>query len=175
MSTTEGINRAIEAAQLGHAAQLRELLESAPELANTENSEGLYPLGYAAHFGHADAVQVLLDQGAQVNAISHSNVPYIPSNTALHAALAGERDLDVIRLLLKHGANPNLLDSNGHTCLHVAAYHVDRGIEIITLLKEHGADVNARTEAGVTPLTIALEKDNQQMAAILREHGALEV
>lgn len=72
-----------------------------PSLAHTENSEGLTPLGFAAHFGSKAAVQVLLDYGVDVNAVSHSKISYIPSNTALHAAIAGERDPEVIRLLLE--------------------------------------------------------------------------
>ncbi|SCW87673.1 Ankyrin repeat-containing protein [Paenibacillus tianmuensis] len=117
-----------------------------PSLAHSENGDGLTPLGFAAHFGSKATVQVLLDYGADVNAVSHSKLSYIPSNTALHAAIAGERDPEVIRLLLTRGALTNIFDSSGHTCLHTAAFH-DDNTELIRLLMEHGARLTDVTGA----------------------------
>ncbi|WP_342554800.1 ankyrin repeat domain-containing protein [Paenibacillus sp. FSL R7-0652] len=123
---TEQVNQLFQAAQDGEAAGLKSLLEAHPELANTENQDGLTPLGYAAHYGQAASVQLLLEHGADVNAISHSLISFIPSNTALHAALAGERSVQVIRLLLEHGASTNIADSDGQHALHTAAFHTDQ-------------------------------------------------
>ncbi|MBD0382305.1 ankyrin repeat domain-containing protein [Paenibacillus sedimenti] len=162
-----------QSAQSGDATRLKEILKSHPNLANTENGDGLTPLGFAAHFGHPQAVQVLLDHGADVNAVSHSKISYIPSNTALHAAIAGERNVDVIKLLLDNKAQTTIMDGNGHTCLHTAAFH-DDNIELIQLLIEHGADVHARAEGGATPLSLALEQGNNKVAAFLRQNGTLE-
>jgi ankyrin repeat protein len=66
-------------------------LEANPVLANTENEDGLTPLGFAAHYGQLNIVKLLLNYGADVDARSRSKISYIPSNTALHAAIAGER------------------------------------------------------------------------------------
>ncbi|MGD8191893.1 ankyrin repeat domain-containing protein [Brevibacillus ginsengisoli] len=173
MSVIDSIRYLFDAAQAGDNKKLMQLLGANPDLANAENSDGLTPLGFASHFGHRDVVQILLDHGANVNAVSHSKISYIPSNTALHAALAGERNIEVITLLLNHGGQTDLLDSNGHTCLHVAAYHQDN-TEIIRLLLENGAPVNAKVEGGKTALTIAIEQGNDQVANLLREHGAKE-
>ncbi|MGZ9587365.1 ankyrin repeat domain-containing protein [Paenibacillus marinisediminis] len=160
------------AAQADDVVRLHDMLESQPQLANAENSEGLMPLGYAAHFGNADAVRVLLEYGAEVNAISRSKVPYIPSNTALHAAIAGSRSEAVVKLLLSHQAQTTLFDSNGHTCLHTAAFH-DDNVDIIRMLIAHGADVNAKAEGGETALSLAVKQGNERVAAFLREHGAM--
>ncbi|WP_035156272.1 ankyrin repeat domain-containing protein [Cohnella thermotolerans] len=165
------VDECFQAAQAGDAERLKALLKADPGLANAENSDGLTLLGYAAHFGHRDAVLALLDSGADVNAISHSKIAYIPSNTALHAALAGERNADVIRLLLERGARTDLLDSNGHTCLHTAAYHDDL-VETIRMLIAFGADVRATSGSGETALSLAEKQGNRRVAALLREHGA---
>ncbi|CAM4280827.1 ankyrin repeat protein [Paenibacillus endophyticus] len=165
------INDVFAAASKGDTERLQELLKLEPTWANTENADGLTPLGFASHYGHAAAVQLLLDYGAELDAVSHSKVSYIPSNTALHASIAGERELAVIELLLSRGAKTNIADSNGHTSLHSAAFH-DDGAAIIRLLLEHGADIHAQAEDGTTALSVAIEKGNLKAAAYLAENGA---
>ncbi|MCC3377119.1 ankyrin repeat domain-containing protein [Cohnella sp. REN36] len=172
MELTQIIDEAFQAAQAGEASRLKDMIESHPHLANTENRDGLTLLGYAAHMGNKAAVQELLNHGADVDAVSHSKISYIPSNTALHAAIAGERNMDVIRLLLSHRAQTKIFDSNGHTCLHTAAFH-DDNLEMIRLLIEHGADVNARMEGGETALSLAIKQGNHRVAELLRQNGAL--
>ncbi|MOA22684.1 Ankyrin repeats (3 copies) [compost metagenome] len=173
MELNDVIIDAFQAAQSGDASRLKEQLAAYPQLVHAENKEGLTLLGYAAHFGHIAVVEQLLDHGADCNAVSHSKVSYIPSNTALHAAIAGERNIDVIRLLLNRNAQTRIFDSNGHTCLHVAAFHEDNP-EIIRLLIEHGADVNARIEGGEPALSLAMKQGNNKVAEFLRQNGALE-
>ena len=172
MELTQIMDDVFQAAQLGDALRLQDILDSHPHLANTENSDGLTLLGYAAHFGHKEVVELLLNHNANVNAVSHSKKSYIPSNTALHAAIAGERNMDVIRLLLTHQAQTNIFDNNGHTCLHAAAFH-DDNTEIIHLLIEHGADVNAKIEGGETALSLAIKQGNNSVAELLRKTGAM--
>ncbi|WP_274365689.1 ankyrin repeat domain-containing protein [Paenibacillus thermotolerans] len=173
MEQTLLIDELFQAAQSGDAARLKELLSAHPHLANAENGDGLTPLGYAAHFGRKEAVEALLDFGADVNAMSHSKLTFIPSNTALHAAIAGERSMEVIKLLLSRNANTAMYDSNGHTPLHTAAFH-DDNVELIRLLLEHGADVNGKPESGEPPLAVALRQGNHTVAAFLRQNGAQE-
>lgn len=171
MELRSHINELFQAAQSGDAAKVKDIVTAHPQLANTENQDGLTPLGYASHFGKAEAARVLLELGADVNAVSHSRIPFIPSNTALHAAIAGERSLEVIKLLLAHGADTAIVDSNGHTCLHSAAFH-DNNLEMIRLLMEHGADVHAAAEDGETALALAIRQGHENVANLLREYEA---
>lgn len=171
MEMKEMLDEVFQAARSGEAGRLKKMLELHPQLVHSENAEGMTLLGYAAHFGSPEAVQALLDYGAEVNALSHSKVAYIPSNTALHAALVGQRSLDVIRMLLEHGANPEIRDSNGHTSLHTAAFH-DNNAEIIRLLLQHGANVNTTDKEGETALSHASKQNNARVAALLREYGS---
>lgn len=172
MELRQSINEIFQSAQQGDAVRLKEILQFHPALANTENVEGLTPLGYAAHFGKVEAVQVLLDFGADINAVSHSKLSFIPSNTALHAAIAGERDMGVIQLLLKRGAQTNIFDSAGHTSLHSAAFHADN-VEMIHLLIEHGADIHAQIEGGESVLAVANQQGNHNVKKVLIEKGAM--
>lgn len=172
MELRQSINEVFLASQHGDAVRLKEILEFHPALANTENNEGLTPLGYAAHFGKEAAVQVLLDFGANIDAVSHSKVSYIPSNTALHAAIAGERDMNVIQLLLNKGAQTRIFDSDGHTALHSAAFHADN-VEMIRLLIEYGADIHAKIEGGESVLAVAIQQGNHNVKEFLIEKGAI--
>lgn len=167
MNHAEQLNHLFQAAQDGDVTKLQSLLASRPELANNENQDGLTPLGYASHYGQAGAVRVLLEHGADINALSHSSISFIPSNTALHAAFAGERSPAVIRLLLAHGASTSILDSDGQYALHSVAFHTDQ-TELIQVLLQHGADPNALNSAGQTALDIALERGNTSTASCLR-------
>ncbi|WP_458125814.1 ankyrin repeat domain-containing protein [Paenibacillus sp. Z3-2] len=173
MNHAEQINQLFQAAQAGDVVIITGILASHPELAHTENQDGLTPLGYASHFGQAGAVRVLLEHGADVNALSHSRISFIPSNTALHAALAGERSPEVIRLLLEHGASTSILDSDGQYVLHSAAFHTDQ-TELIEKLLQHGADPNAANSSGQTALDIALERGNTSTATCLRSAVAAQ-
>lgn len=167
------IDDIFQAVQLGDTAKLKSMLDKYPNIINAKNNDGLTLLGYASHFGNNDIVQLLLSYGAEVNAMSHSKISYIPSNTALHAAIAGERNLEVISLLLAHKAQTNIFDSNGYTCLHTAAYH-DDNIELIRLLIEYGADVNAKSEEGQTALSVAVNRGNNSVVQFLREQGGIQ-
>ena len=65
---------------------------------------------------------------------------------------------EMIKALLKHGANPNVT-SLGQPILHeLIVYHKDNPhlLEIIQLLLDAGADVNV-IDSGKTPLDIAIE------------------
>jgi ankyrin repeat protein len=67
------IDEVFKAAQSGDDTPLREILEANPVLANTENGDGLTPLGFAAHYGQLNIVKLLLNYGADVDARSRSN------------------------------------------------------------------------------------------------------
>ncbi|MBD3919478.1 ankyrin repeat domain-containing protein [Paenibacillus sp. PR3] len=165
------IDDVFDAIQTGTISTLQQLIETNASLANAESKDGLTPLGFAAHYGNIDAVQILINHNADVNAVSHSKLSFIPSNTALHSSLAGARNIDVIKLFLAHQAQTNIFDSNGHTCVHTAAFH-DDNLDIIRLLVDHGADVNAKVEGGDSALALAVQQGNNRVVELLRQLGA---
>ncbi|MEH7122665.1 ankyrin repeat domain-containing protein [Bacillus sp. JJ1773] len=166
------VNDVFQAIESNDLAALEKALISNPSLSNLENEQGLTPLGIASHFGNKDAVQILLNYNADINAVSHSKIEFIPSNTALHAAIAGERNVEVNELLLRNKAKTNIFDSNGHTALHTAAFH-DNNSDLISLLIKHGASVHAKVDGGKTALDIAIEQGNNQVAELLRHYAGL--
>ena len=110
----------------------------------TRYSEGNSPLHYGATNPNPAVAAVLLDAGADVNALSQAG------RTPLHEAAAYASDPAAIELLVEAGGDVNAHDANGYTPLHSAAWFNPRP-EIATALIDAGADVNARDPEGYVP------------------------
>lgn len=78
-------------------------------------------------------------------------------------------NLDMIQVLLKHGADPNLVRSR--TCLQMA---VDNGdLMLVKLLLDHRAEPDlVSREDEHTPLQTAARDGNKEIAELLLAHGA---
>jgi uncharacterized protein len=150
-----------EAAATGDVRRLRELLEREPDLAHAWTQDGFTGLHYAAFFDGPAAAKVLLEAGAEPNALArHSQLKVMP----IHSAAASQQ-VETTRLLLEHGADVNARQEGGGTPLHSAAFHGDRALA--DLLLEHGADPDARSDDGKTPADVAAEKGHDELAALL--------
>jgi len=64
----------IDAARNGDAATVREVIQANKGVINKADSKGLTPLMYAAAFGQTHVVKLLLQQGADVNALGPDRV-----------------------------------------------------------------------------------------------------
>jgi len=102
-----------EAAASGRTDHLLSLLEQDPSAVNAWASDGFQPLGLACFFGHTAAVDLLLERGAAVNTPSKNTMRVQP----LNSAVAGQH-LEIARLLLEHGADPNARQGEDFTPLH---------------------------------------------------------
>lgn len=149
-----------EAAATGSERRLKTILGQSRVRVNTANPEGFTPLGLASFFGHAAAVKVLLDNGADVNLRALSEF----ANTALDAAVAGDR-VDVVRILVAARSDPNVRSQGNSTPLHKAAAHGN--VEILRLLLDAGADVHATRDGGHRPIDDAREKGHAEAVALL--------
>ena len=149
------------AAAKGQTDEIRSLVENDPALVNSHSSDGFTPLGLAAFFGHAEAVEALLAAGADANLASRESMKMPP----LGSAMAVERN-DIARTLIEHGANVNGKAVNDLTALHTAAARGN--LEAAKLLLDHGADVNATSTDGKTPLAYAEERNHPEMVEFLR-------
>ncbi len=129
-----------EAAAFGRTDRLRELLDRDPSRANEFGDDGFHPLGLACFFGHVEAARLLLDRGADVNALSANE--HIQT-AAIHAAAAAQGTgeatrYELVKLALEHGADPNLEQGGGFRAIDAARQNRDGRVE--QLLLEHGAE-----------------------------------
>src|SRR5262249_35302077 len=110
-----------EAAAIGDVSRMKTFTEKGVPI-DAWSPEGLTPLMLAAHFGYRDAVNWLIDNGADINCVSKHAIGV----TALHACLFAGR-VDVAKLLIERGADvkPARKGSGwpraGWTALHYAA------------------------------------------------------
>lgn len=141
-------------------------------------------------------IRLLLEKGANVNARTRevppsrkwlyalndvSWVDYTGQTPFLRAAFSG--DTTVMRLLLEHGADPNLATQGGTTPLMAAAgvgwvvqqtytESMPSLLEAIRICLEHKADVNAVNSMGLTAVLGAANKGANEIIKLLVAHGA---
>ena len=132
--------------------------------------------------GDVAGVRLGLRLGIDPNEPSTSGWDHAPGPTPLTAAARFGR-VDVVRLLLDEGADPDLRDGGAEsphaTPLATAAMHGQ--LEVCRVLLEAGADPNLPTYPGQpgdpgdwTALDWALEAEETAVADLLRRHGAVE-
>jgi len=154
-----------EACAAGEVERVERLVEADRGSIDTFSSDGWTPLHLASFFGHTKIVEMLLAQGADVNARSRNH----NGNTPLHAALAANHKM-VAGLLIGQGADVNAADAAGWRPLHLAA--ANNNVDVVKSLIAQGGDVTAANGEGQTPLSLAQEKNHREAAALLRRHGA---
>ncbi|WP_245513451.1 MULTISPECIES: ankyrin repeat domain-containing protein [unclassified Mesorhizobium] len=98
-----------------------------------------HPLEYAIYWSPLAFISTLLDAGSNPNYEDHAGFP------SLIAALSAERPdrLEIVRILIEHGADPNMRGVNDWTPLHYAV--AQRDAQAIRLLLASGADPTLRT------------------------------
>merc|ERR1719354_951100 len=107
---------------------LLDRVESPPNI-EVKGHGGVTPLHWASNNGDRDAVKLLLDKGANINAKTDCGV------TPLHLACYHGGNKSVITLLLNRGACLDPRDHDGYTPLHYAGIKSD----IVDLLIKRGA------------------------------------
>ena len=132
--------------------------------AKQQFSEGRTALYNAAISGHAEAMGVLLDAGADPNQAEETQ-----GLAPLHAA-ANDLYLPALRLLLEKGAAVDAKNKAGATPLMGAC--LGGHVEAARLLLEKGAAVDAQAEDGATALMWACRDGHVEAARLLLEKGA---
>ena len=134
------------AARVGDLESARLLLAAGANV-NDADAWGVSAMMLAAHSGFADLVELLLDRGADANAAA-------PGFAALHEAIA-RRDERLVRLLLAHGADPNLR------------------LQTWTPTRRQARDFNFEPElVGATPLWLAARFASPAIMRLLLDKGA---
>jgi uncharacterized protein len=158
---------------------------------NRNIESGDYPVR-KSDMDHLDFITLLLNKGADVNARVKDSTEmrtvftnqWLDENGAtafLRASQSG--DIELMKLLLSHGADPKIATVLGVTALQVAAgiswvegvtyeWSPQATFEAVRMLLDLGLDVNAQADTGRTALHGAAHKGRPDVVQILADHGA---
>lgn len=93
------------------------------------------PLHYAAEYNHTDAMQLLIDHGANINKKGGNDI------TPMHWAVV-KVNMEAIQLLIDNGVDVNAADNEGWTSMEFAFYtpgdRYDDVASMIQLLAANG-------------------------------------
>ncbi len=154
----------IEAVKNQHRDVARALIAGGDVNVNEPQPDGATALHWAVHRDDLEVTQLLLEAGANANAINDFGV--MPMSLA-----ATNRNASIVRTLLDAGANADAALLTGETVLMRAAHSGD--LEVVESLLEHGADINASEPVRLqTALMWALGEGHTNVARKLIEHGA---
>lgn len=142
------------------SATVRELLNAGARV-NFPDKHGYTALMGAVNNQKIPNLKILLDAGADANA----RVPET-GDTALLLPLYRRQDAtEIVRCLLKNGANPNAANNVGRSALMLATFGQPRAA--VEALLRAGASVNARDKRGNTALMAAADYGNAEAVKAL--------
>jgi uncharacterized protein len=141
---------------------------------------------------HLEYIKILLDHGANPNARVKDNTLtrtiftmqwFFESGATAFVRAAQSSDVDLLRLLLAHGADPMLATDFGDTALTAAAgigwvegvtyeHSAKQNVEAIKMLLDLGLDPNGANRDGRTPLMGAAMKGRNDVVQMLVDRGA---
>lgn len=189
------------AAALGTPSDIQFILNHFNNIVNYKNKDDKTPLHEACQFSRSDNVKILIDNGADVNAIKRADwtplmlvcakTQHEDSVTIVNLLLekgalvnlfnkdgwnalhlvARDGNVDVFNVLLENRSNLNAVTKNGRTVLHIAALHGKTAI-VKCILKESPGSVNIRDNCGNTPLHEAVLGGHVTLCNLLIENGA---
>ena len=159
------------AARLGDSVIMAAALRRGAGRPDVQSSDGTTPLHIAARERHAACVDLLCTAARRsaINSLDKSQL------TPLHCAVISSA-LDVVRTLLRHGADPNVVDRDGLAPLHYAAAATHPPAfshsGVVDLLIAHGANVSIQDNQRRTPLHLAAAVGNAPLVRLLLSAGA---
>jgi ankyrin repeat protein len=131
---------------------------------NCRNESGDTPLLLAARHGREELVRLLLENGADVNAVNQDG------DNVLFAAAECPDNVSVLDLLLRAGAKINARNKMGRTAL-IGATSIGDLRNVAFLLKQE-PDIDAVTDEEETALTFAVVWEYPDVVKALIEAGA---
>jgi ankyrin repeat protein len=132
---------------------------------------GDYPINAPMAYRTFGTLKMLVDNGANVNAVPKSVFGLIPLAGSTALMFAGLYNApQSFFYLLEHGADPNKKNNRGYTALMMLQQSENDDPAMTAALIEHGADAGFTAPDGTNALYYALQKGNTKSAELLKKH-----
>ncbi|KAL8653416.1 MAG: hypothetical protein Q9210_002111 [Variospora velana] len=164
-------NELFRAARDGNIGRLKEAMQPSLDVNALQGPTGLAPLHVAAANGHIDAIQFLLENGADVDLCSRYK------ETALNKAAFGAHT-EAVRILLDAGAQTSVrpgheVDTPLYSVFQDQKSVSARQVKIIQLLLDRGFDINAPINSlGTRLITMAVISNSLGLVKILIDRAS---
>ena len=161
------------ASQYGHVSIVKALLRRDELNVSLTNGEGWEAIHSACEHGYPGIATRLLGKGAQVNAVTKTEVTPLGLACECCKRVDGDisRFIKCAEMLLELGADVNQADHLGLTPMHKACGYVG-DLKLLKVLTSNGADVNKQAKDGHTPLIAASEQGHHLAVEFLLQHQA---
>jgi serine/threonine-protein phosphatase 6 regulatory ankyrin repeat subunit A len=138
---------------------------------NDTVSYGDYPINAALNYRNADAVKMLVENGANVNVQPKSFFleSFVGFSPLMFAAVSNDKRS--FYYLLDHGANTNLKTKKGFTALMLLQQSENDDPEMTLALIKHGAITSEKAIDGTDALYYAKRKGNTQSVELLKKYA----
>ena len=138
-------------------------------LPDGNNFKKMTLLQLAVNLDRIEAVNILLEHGAEVNTVLDSS----PMGSPLYIAAQARASARFIPKLLQHGADPNHPhDRASNSSALASAISAQADLCTICDLSRAGAAANTAQGGTLTPLSAAVEAGATEVVRLLLVHGA---
>jgi len=152
-----------DAIQKGDVAKVKTLISNNKELIHMKSEKGQAPLHLAVQNGSQEIIELLISQGADINAKDGEG------NTPLITAIALKKT-DTARFLLSKGADVRIKNAQEMAPLILALRY---GLsELVEPILDSGQDINERFEGNMSILLMATLSGNKEAIELLVDRGA---
>lgn len=168
----------------GNMRRVEKMLEAGDASVDGDENSSSRPLLLASENGLVRMVKLLISKGADLEVFRLHGARGVDGELsllvrgarALHFA-GFYRQLAVLRVLLRAGANPNAVDSDDATPLLLTCSSPEKRLRAATVreLLEGGADPALQNDVGNLPLHYAAAKGDEEILRLLLEKAPLTV
>jgi ankyrin repeat protein len=160
---------------LENMLNIMEFLINAGSDVNSKTPDfGATPLNSAATLNNLEATNLLIKYNADVNVKDSTGDGILHQLVMLSKVNNSDDYIKMFELLLKNGANPNLVNNVGYSALHKAAYYGQN--DIFNLLLSYGATLDlsfvVNNERQTTPFGYTASECSLDFALFLLELGS---